>query len=90
MGIFEGIKLMLSTANIYTLYIACMHAAERLLFRENLSNGHSGKILSKYTRYTIDILAEMYSAVYKLYGTGSTHIIDAIAYCTDVCKGSSY
>ena len=30
-----------STANIYTheFNIACMHAAERLLFRENLSDG---------------------------------------------------
>ncbi len=33
-----------------------MHAAERLLFRENLSNGQSAKVYSipsKYTRYTV-------------------------------------
>ncbi len=50
-----------STANIYTheFNIACMQAAERLLFREHLicenhSNGHSAKV------YTLEI--------YPLYG----------------------
>ena len=40
-----------STANIYTheFNIACMHAAERLLFRETLSNGQSAKV------YTLEI-----------------------------------
>ncbi len=35
---------------------ACMHAAERLLFHKNLSNGHSSKVIPlKYTRYTVYI-----------------------------------
>ncbi len=45
-----------STVNIYTpeFNIACMHAAERLLFRKNLSSGHPAKV------YTLEI--------YPLYG----------------------
>ena len=50
-----------STANIYSheFNIACMHAAERLLFRENLFNGHSAKVytLKIYPLYSMASMA---------------------------------
>ena len=60
-GIFQWYKMFVvfanhaSTANIYTHEFLISHAAERLLFRENLSKGHSAKV------YTLEI--------YPLYGT---------------------
>ncbi len=52
-----------STANIYTHEFLISHAAERLLFRENLSKGHSAKV------YILEI--------YPVYGT-QLMVCDAI------------
>ena len=54
-----------STAKIYTheFNIACMHAAERLLFRENLSDG----IPRKFIPFEIIIPAIRYTVLKVLY-----------------------
>ncbi len=53
-----------------------MHAAERLLFRENLSNGHFAKV------YTLEIYS-LYGIRYTVYGIRYVYVcmvVEALSY----------